>query len=114
MRLCLLTRAPLIPCAVIGAEETYPLLYRLEALPELFSLPYLPVTPTFPLLGPLGLLPAPTRWKLRFGEPISLDQYGREAADDDVLVGRLSERVRGEIQNLLDSGLRARKSVWFG
>lgn len=114
IRLCLRMRAPLIPCAIIGAEETNPLIYRFEWLAELLRLPYLPVTPTFPLLGPLGLLPAPTRWKIRFGEPISFDSYGPEAANDDVLVGRLSERVRGTIQGLLDSGLRARKSVWFG
>lgn len=114
IRLCLRMRAPLIPCAIIGAEETNPLIYRFEWLAELLRLPYLPVTPTFPLLGPLGLLPAPTRWKIRFGEPISFDSYGPEAANDDVLVGRLSERVRSSIQGLLDSGLRARKSVWFG
>ncbi len=114
IRLCLRMRAPLVPCAVIGAEETNPLVYRLEWLADLLKLPYLPVTPTFPLLGPLGLLPAPTRWKLRFGEPIDFASYGPEAADDDVLVGRLSERVRGSIQSLLDTGLRERKSVWFG
>lgn len=114
IRLCLRMRAPLIPCAIIGAEETNPLIYRFEWLAELLRLPYLPVTPTFPLLGPLGLLPAPTRWKIRFGEPIAFDSYGPEAANDDVLVGRLSERVRSSIQGLLDSGLRTRKSVWFG
>ncbi len=114
IRLCLRTRTPLIPCAIIGAEETNPLLFRFERLAELMRLPYLPVTPTFPLLGPLGLLPAPTRWKIRFGEPISFDAYGPQAADDTVLVGRLSERVRSSIQALLDTGLRARKSVWFG
>lgn len=114
IRLCLRMRAPLIPCAIIGAEETNPLLYRMETLAELVNLPYLPITPTFPWLGPLGLLPAPTRWTMRFGEAIHLDHYGAESADDHVLVGRLSERVRGEIQALLDSGLRSRKSVWFG
>lgn len=114
IRLCLRTRTPLIPCAIIGAEEANPLLFRFERIAELFRLPYLPVTPTFPLLGPLGLLPAPTRWKIRFGEPISFDSYGPQAADDTVLVGRLSERVRSSIQGLLDTGLRARKSIWFG
>lgn len=114
IRLCLRMRAPLIPCAIIGAEEANPLLYRFESLAALWKLPYLPITPTFPLLGPLGLLPAPTRWKLRFGEPISFDAYGPEALEDHLLVGRLSERVRSAIQGLLDSGLSQRKSVWFG
>jgi 1-acyl-sn-glycerol-3-phosphate acyltransferase len=114
IRLCLRMRAPIVPCAIIGAEEASPLLYRLEGLTELLGLPYFPITPTFPLLGPIGLLPAPTKWRMRFGEPIHLDSYGPEAADDHVLVGRLSERVRSAIQAMLDSGLRERRSVWFG
>lgn len=114
IRLCLRTRVPLVPCAIVGAEETNPLLYRLDWPSALIKLPYVPITPTFPLLGPLGLLPVPTRWKIRFGEPISFDRYGPEAADDNVLVSSLSERVRTSIQSLLDGGLRTRKSVWFG
>ena len=114
IRLCLRMRAPIVPCAIIGAEESSPLLYRLEGLTELVGLPYFPITPTFPFLGPAGLLPAPTKWRMRFGEPINLDNYGPEAADDHVLVGRLSERVRSSIQAMLDSGLRERRSVWFG
>ena len=114
IRLCLRMRAPIVPCAIIGAEESSPLLYRLEGLTELLGLPYFPITPTFPFLGPAGLLPAPTKWRMRFGEPIHFDNYGPEAADDHVLVGRLSERVRSSIQAMLDSGLRERRSVWFG
>jgi len=114
IRLCLRMRAPIVPCAIIGGEEASPLLYRLEGLTELLGLPYLPITPTFPFLGPVGLLPAPTKWRMRFGEPIHFDSYGPEAADDHVLVGRLSERVRSAIQAMLDSGLRERRSVWFG
>ncbi len=114
IRLALRMRAPVVPCAIVGAEETNPLIYRLESVASLVGLPYIPVTPTFPLLGPLGLLPAPTRWRIKFGEPISVDSYGPEAADDQLLVGRLSDRVRGAIQAMLDTGLRERQSVWFG
>lgn len=114
IRLALRMRAPLIPCAIVGAEETNPLLYRVEYLASLFGLPYIPVTPTFPLLGPLGLVPAPSRWRIEFGEPISLDNYGPESAEDHVLVGRLSERVRATIQGMLDKGVRERRSIWFG
>ncbi|HEX6764197.1 MAG TPA: lysophospholipid acyltransferase family protein, partial [Polyangiaceae bacterium] len=112
IRLALRMQAPLIPCAIVGAEETNPLLYRVEYLASLVGLPYIPVTPTFPLLGPLGLLPAPSRWRIRFGEPVSLDGHGPEAADDHVLVGRLSERVRATIQAMLETGVRERRSVW--
>jgi 1-acyl-sn-glycerol-3-phosphate acyltransferase len=113
IRLCLRTRAPLIPCAIIGGEESSPLLYRFDAIADLLRVPYLPVTPTFPALGALGLVPAPTKWRIKFGEPIAFDNYGPEAADDDLLVGRLSDRVRSTIQSMLDSGLQKRKSIWF-
>lgn len=114
IRLCLRTQTPLVPCAIVGAEETAPLLYRVEYLSKALGLPYVPVTPTFPWLGPLGLIPAPTKWRMVFGEPLDFDEYGPEAADDHVLVGRLSERVRSAIQELLDDALRERQSVWFG
>ncbi|WP_437496490.1 1-acyl-sn-glycerol-3-phosphate acyltransferase [Sorangium sp. So ce1099] len=114
IRLCLRTRTPLVPCAIVGAEETNPLLYRVEHLTRALGIPYLPITPTFPALGPLGLLPAPTKWKIRLAEPVRVDAYGPEAADDELLVRRLAERVRATIQGLLDDTLATRKSVWFG
>jgi 1-acyl-sn-glycerol-3-phosphate acyltransferase len=103
-----------VPCAIIGAEEANPMLYRIEYMTKSLGIPYIPITPTFPALGPLGLLPAPTKWKIRFGEPISFDGYGPEAADDEILVGRLAERVRSTIQGLLDKALGSRRSIWFG
>lgn len=114
IRLSLRTQSPIVPCAIVGAEEASPMLYRFDAAAQLVGLSHVPITPTFPLLGPLGLLPAPTRWRIVFGEPIHLDGYGPEAADDHILVGRLSEKVRSAIQQLLDRSLRRRKSVWFG
>ncbi|XXT25486.1 lysophospholipid acyltransferase family protein [Sorangium sp. So ce429] len=114
IRLCLRTRTPLVPCAIVGAEETNPLLYRVEHLTRALGIPYLPITPTFPALGPLGLVPAPTKWKIRLAEPVRFDAYGPEAADDELLVRRLAERVRATIQGLLDDTLATRKSVWFG
>jgi len=114
IRLCLRTRTPLVPCAIVGAEETNPLLYRFEHLTRLLGIPYVPITPTFPALGPLGLVPAPTKWKMRFGEMIRFDAYGPEAVDDEILVARLAERVRTSIQELIDRTLAERKSIWFG
>jgi 1-acyl-sn-glycerol-3-phosphate acyltransferase len=113
IRLCLRTKSPLIPCAIVGAEETNPMLYRLENASRLLGLDYLPITPTFPWLGPLGLVPAPTKWRIAFGEPIELEGYGPEAADDHVLIGRLSERVRTTISSMLDGSLRGRRSIWL-
>jgi 1-acyl-sn-glycerol-3-phosphate acyltransferase len=114
IRLCLRTETPIIPCAVIGAEESAPMLMRLEYLANLFGVRYLPITPTFPALGPLGLVPAPTKWRIEFGEPLRFEGYGPEAADDSLLVGRLTEKVRSTIQAMLDRGVADRRSVWFG
>jgi len=114
VRLALRTGSPLVPCAIIGAEESNPMLHRLDYLPKLFGLPYLPITATFPWLGPFGLVPAPTRWTILFGEPFNFDGYGPEAADDLVLVGRLSDHVQRSIEELIAQGLRERKSVWLG
>jgi 1-acyl-sn-glycerol-3-phosphate acyltransferase len=114
IRLCLRTETPIVPCAVIGAEESAPMLMRVEYLANMFGVRYLPITPTFPALGPLGLVPAPTKWRIEFGEPIRFDGYGPEAADDSLLVGRLTEKVRSTIQAMLDRGVADRRSVWFG
>jgi 1-acyl-sn-glycerol-3-phosphate acyltransferase len=114
VKLGLRTRTPVVPVAIVGGEETNPMLSRIEYLTRAIGIPYLPVTPTFPLLGPVGLLPAPTKWKIFFGEPIDLEGYGAESADDEILVGRLTEQVRAEIQQMLDRAVGERRSVWFG
>jgi 1-acyl-sn-glycerol-3-phosphate acyltransferase len=114
VKLCLRTRTPIVPVAIVGGEETNPLLARFEYLTKSLGIPYLPVTPTFPLLGPAGLLPAPTKWKIFFGEPIAIVDYPPASADDEILVGRLTERVRGAIQSMLDRAISERRSVWFG
>ena len=114
IKLCLRTGTPIVPVAVVGAEETNPLLFKVEYLAKALGLPYVPVTPTFPALGPIGLLPAPTKWQIHFGEPIDFSGYGRDAADDELLVGKLADRVRATIQGMLDRAVGARKSVFFG
>lgn len=114
VKLGLRTRTPIVPVAILGGEETNPMLARVEGVARALGLPYLPVTPTFPLLGPAGLLPAPTKWKIFFGEPIDLRAHGAGAADDEILVGRLTEQVRGAIQAMLDHAVGQRRSVWFG
>ena len=114
VRLCMRTQTPLVPCAVVGAEEANPMLYRIEHISKVFGLPYVPVTPTFPWLGPLGLIPAPVKWRIVFGEPMSFNEYGPRAAEDHILVGRLSEQVKESIQGLLRRGLTDRQSVWTG
>ena len=79
-----------------------------------FGLPYFPITPTFPLLGPMGVIPLPSKWTIEFAPPMAMDRYGPEAAEDPILVNRLSEQVRQTIQEMINGRLARRESVWFG
>lgn len=112
VRTALLTGVPLVPVVVIGAEETYPVLFRMTTLPRLVGLPFLPVTPVFPLLGPLGLLPLPAHWRLRFGEPLDVGPPNPAAANDELRVARLTEELRGRMQSMLHEALRERPGIF--
>jgi 1-acyl-sn-glycerol-3-phosphate acyltransferase len=114
IRIALRTGAPIVPCAVVGAEEIHPALARMDWVGKPLGLPYVPITPTFPVLGPLGFVPLPSKWSIEMGEPIPMDAYGPEAAEDAMLVNRLSDQVRGTIQGMIDERLDRRRSVWFG
>jgi 1-acyl-sn-glycerol-3-phosphate acyltransferase len=114
VRLALRTGAPIIPCAVVGAEEIHPVLAKADWIGRPLGFPYFPITPTFPLLGPLGVVPLPTKWSLDFGDPVPMDAYGPDAAEDPILVNRLAEQVRGTVQRMIDGRLARRRSIWFG
>ncbi|TQF04902.1 acyltransferase family protein [Kitasatospora acidiphila] len=106
-------QVPIVPCSIVGAEETYPMLGNAKTLARLLGLPYLPITPTFPWLGPLGAIPLPTKWTIQFGEPIPTDRYAPEAAEDPMLVFNLTDEVRETIQHTLYRLLVERRSVFF-
>ena len=113
VKLALRSGAPIIPTAVVGAEEALPMLGKITWFTRSLGLPYVPVTPTFPWLGPLGLVPLPSKWRLAFGAPIDLaKEYGPEAADDRLLVNRLADTIRGQIQQMVDELLAARRGVF--
>ena len=114
VRLVLRTGTPIVPVAVVGAEEAHPVLGRIGVGGKaLLGVSFVPVTPTFPAMGLLGLVPAPTKWTIVFGEPIELD-HASGAADDLVLVRRLNERVRTTVQAMVTEAVRRRRSVWLG
>ena len=106
-------RVPIIPVAFVGPEETYPMIANIKPLAKAFGLPFFPVTPTFPLLGPLGLLPLPSRWVIEFGEPISLNDYPEDAAEDKMLVFDLADSIRDKIQQMLYKNLKYRGGTFF-
>lgn len=115
IKLALRTRSPIIPVAIVGAEEAHPMLAKITWLTQSAGIPYVPITPTFPLLGPLGLMPLPVKWTIRFGDPIDIPgDHGPEAASDRLLVNELAEGVRSGIQGMVDDILSQRKSILFG
>ncbi len=114
IKLALRTQSPIVPLAIVGAEETHPMLAKVTWFAKSIGIPYVPVTPTFPLLGPAGLLPLPSKWSLHFGEPIDLSkEHGPDAAQDRILVNRLAEQVRSQIQEMLNASLAQRGSGLF-
>ena len=114
IKLAIRTGTPIVPVTIIGAEEAHPMMFPSGRIAKMLGLPFVPVTPTFPLLGPLGLAGLPARWKISFGEPIPMDGYRPEQSEDIVLVNRLNEKLRETIQGSLDRLLRARQSVFKG
>lgn len=111
IRVALETGAPLVPVGIVGAEEAHPILFKWRP-PIRMGLPFVPVTPTFPMLGPLGALPLPSKWRVRIGAPLQLERLGPDDAQDELLLSRLTEELRGAIQTLVDAALRERESVW--
>jgi len=108
------TGVPIVPVSVVGAEEIYPLIGNMPSLARILGLPYLPITPFFPWLGPLGAVPLPSKWLIEFGEPIRTDDYDAGAADDPMLVFNVTDQVRETIQQTLYSLLMKRESVFGG
>lgn len=114
VRICLDTKAPMVPVAIVGAEEIHPMIARGSWIAEALGVPYVPVTPTFPWLGLLGLIPLPSKWTISFAEPIDFTKYSDAERKNRILVNKLSQQVRGQIQSMIMDQLKERRSVWFG
>ena len=108
-------RAPIVPVAVVGAEEAMPIFAHVPLLQRLTGLIYFPINHAFPHFGlAAGLMYLPAKFKIRFLEPISLDGCSPDDADDLELVQSLAEDVRERIQTQVDGLISSRTSVWFG
>jgi 1-acyl-sn-glycerol-3-phosphate acyltransferase len=108
-------RAPIVPIAVVGAEEAAPVFAQVKPLQRLTGLPYFPITPTFPLFGVFGMLGfLPAKFTIRFLPPVRTDAMGAEPWDDKGLVQTVADDVRARIQDELVDMLGDRRSVWFG
>lgn len=96
-------RVPIVPTAVVGSDDQTPILYDFPKLAKRLGLPAVPITPTFPWLGPLGLLPYPVRYRIVYGEPLLFhERFAPEDADDPHLVRYLARQVRHRVQQLVD------------
>jgi 1-acyl-sn-glycerol-3-phosphate acyltransferase len=106
-------QVPIIPIAIVGSEEIFPLIARAPGLARVLGLPYFPITPLFPWLGPLGMIPLPSKWIIQFGEAITTDELGPGAADDPMIVFNITDQVRETIQQTLYALLMQRRSAFF-
>jgi 1-acyl-sn-glycerol-3-phosphate acyltransferase len=107
--------AQIVPVCVVGAEEAAPVFAQANLLRRMTGLLYFPITPTFPWLGPLGMLGyLPAKFKIRFLEPIDTVSLGPDAVSDKALVQTLAQEIRGRIQESLHEMVGERKSVWLG
>jgi 1-acyl-sn-glycerol-3-phosphate acyltransferase len=107
-------KAPIVPCSIVGSEEIYPMMADFKLLARLLGLPYFPITPLFPLAGPVGMLPLPSKWHISFGEPIETADYDESSADDPMVTFELTDQVRETIQQTLYQMLANRRNTFFG
>ena len=103
---------PIIPVSIVGSEEIHPVLANARPLARLLGLPYFPITPTFPWLGPLGLVPLPSKWQISFGAPVHTERAAADSAGDPALLFDVTDEVRERIQTTLYRLLVQRRSVW--
>jgi 1-acyl-sn-glycerol-3-phosphate acyltransferase len=113
VELALEAGAPIVPCAVVGSEEIYPKIGELPLVARMLRAPYFPVTPTFPLFGPLGAIPLPSRWRIAFDEPMVFDNLAADAAEDRAKVFALAEEVRDRIQAKVFENLVEREGAFL-
>ena len=110
MRLALETDTPIVPAVVIGSEDQAPAIANLRPIAKLLGAPAFPITITFPLLGPLGVLPLPVKYHLHFGPPM---HFSGNPHDEDAVIEEKVAQVRREMAAMIERGLEARRSVFF-
>ena len=106
---------PIVPIAVMGAEEAMPIFAHVPLLQRVTGLIYFPINHAFPHFGLLaGGMYLPAKFKIRFLEPVWFDRHGPDAADDVAFVQQVADDIRARIQDALNGMLGQRRSVWFG
>lgn len=106
-------QAPIIPISVVGSEEIYPMIADFRPAARFLGLPYFPVTPLWPWLGPLGMIPLPSKWRIQFHPSVEVADLPTTAADDQHLVMALADEVRDTIQRGIYDNLKLRRGVFL-
>jgi len=109
MRLALASQVPIVPIAIVGSDDQQVALANLEGLGRLLGMPALPITLTFPWLGPLGLLPMPVKYRIYFGEPLSFEG---DPSEEDATIERKVDVVRAAITQMLERGRQERAGIF--
>jgi 1-acyl-sn-glycerol-3-phosphate acyltransferase len=109
-RIALQTRTEILPICVIGAEEFYPYVVHFKKLAQLLNMPAVPLTPTFPLLGPLGMIPMPSPIDIYIGKPIAIPEELSPEANEKELSEHIY-KIEGEIKNMIAEGLKNRRTM---
>lgn len=109
MRIALETNTPIVPVAFIGTEEAYPSFYNAKPVAKFLKIPYFPITPTWPILGPIGALPIPAKLHIHFGDPLTF------SGDFDGTEQEIQQKVyvvSQSIQDMIKQGLKERKKIF--
>jgi len=109
MRLALEAGVPIVPVSIVGSEEQQPGLANFRKAGKLIGAPALPITLGFPWLGPLGLLPMPTKYHMYFGAPM---RFEGDPDDEDAKIQENVDRVKAAIYAGFERGLAERKGVF--
>jgi 1-acyl-sn-glycerol-3-phosphate acyltransferase len=112
-RTALRTGAPLIPVAIVGAEEIYPMVADWSELAARLKLPYFPITPLFPWFGPLGAVPLPSKWLIEFCDPVPTNGFTPDQCEDAEVIAELADKVKDTIATKIDE-LLAERGPAFG
>lgn len=108
VRTALRTGVPLIPVAIVGAEEIYPMVADWPELAARLNLPYFPITPLFPWFGPLGAIPLPSKWMIEFCDPVPTDGFAPDQCEDSGVIAEVAEKVKDTIATKIDELLAER------
>jgi 1-acyl-sn-glycerol-3-phosphate acyltransferase len=113
IELAITYQAPIVPVAFIGPDDQAPILFRFDGIAKSLGLPFIPVTPTFPIAGLAGLLPLPVKYRIRYGEPFHFYRdHPREAARNPRIVEELAQTVRERVQDMVNEGLKSRRGIF--